>query len=31
MDFIYLLLGAVFFIILVGLAYGCAALDRRRS
>lgn len=31
MDFVYLLLGAVFFIILVGLAYGCAALDRRRS
>jgi hypothetical protein len=31
MDFIFLVLGALFFITLVGLALGCAALDRRRS
>lgn len=31
MDFYFLLLGALFFIILVGLAQGCAALNRRRS
>lgn len=31
MDFIFLVLGALFFITLVGLACGCAALDRRRS
>ncbi|EXF96444.1 hypothetical protein QFZ84_001028 [Pseudomonas fluorescens] len=31
MDFFYLLLGALFLIILVGLTYGCAALNRRRS
>jgi hypothetical protein len=31
MEFIYLLLGALFFISLVGLARGCAALNRRRS
>jgi hypothetical protein len=31
MDFIFLVLGALFFITLVGLARGCAALNRRRS
>jgi hypothetical protein len=31
MDFIFLVLSALFFITLVGLARGCAALDRRRS
>jgi hypothetical protein len=31
MDFIFLGLGALFFVSLVGLARGCAALDRRRS
>jgi hypothetical protein len=31
MDFIYLVLGALFFISLVGLAHGCEALNRRRS
>ncbi|EJZ58273.1 hypothetical protein I1A_002601 [Pseudomonas fluorescens R124] len=31
MDFVYLILGAVFFISLIGLARGCAALNRRRS
>lgn len=31
MDFIFLVLGALFFFILVGLARGCAALNRRRS
>jgi hypothetical protein len=31
MDFIFLILGAVFFISLIGLALGCAALNRRRS
>ena len=31
MDFIFLVLGALLFISLVGLARGCAALNRRRS
>jgi hypothetical protein len=31
MDFIFLALGALSFISLVGLARGCAALNRRRS
>lgn len=31
MDFIYLALGVVLFLSLVGLARGCAALGRRRS
>jgi len=31
MDFIFLILGTVFFISLIGLAYGCVALNRRRS
>jgi hypothetical protein len=31
MDFYCVVLGAVFFISLIGLAHGCAALNRRRS
>ncbi len=31
MDFIFLVLAALFFISLVGMAHGCAALKRRRS
>ncbi|MDB5981334.1 MAG: hypothetical protein JWQ69_2349 [Pseudomonas sp.] len=31
MDFYFVVLGAVFFISLIGLAHGCAALNRRRS
>ncbi|MGF6124923.1 hypothetical protein QF019_000112 [Pseudomonas frederiksbergensis] len=31
MDFIFVVLGALFFISLIGLARGCAALNRRRS
>ncbi|MDB6145729.1 MAG: hypothetical protein JWP80_4773 [Pseudomonas sp.] len=31
MDFYFVVLGAVFFITLIGLARGCAALNRRRS
>jgi hypothetical protein len=30
MDFIFVVLGALLFISLVGLARGCAALNRRR-
>lgn len=31
MDFIFVVLGALFFVSLIGLARGCAALNRRRS
>jgi hypothetical protein len=31
MDIVFLGLGALFFVILVGLAHGCAALKRRPS
>lgn len=31
MDFVFLGLGALCFVTVVGMAYGCAALNRRRS
>ena len=31
MDIVFLVLGALFFLIFAGLARGCAALKRRRS
>jgi hypothetical protein len=31
MDFIFVVLGALLFVSLIGLARGCAALNRRRS
>lgn len=31
MDFVFLVLAALFFATAVGLAHGCAALNRRRS
>jgi len=31
MDITFLVLGALFFLSLIGLAHGCAALNRRRS
>lgn len=31
MDFVFLVLGVLFFFVFGGLARGCAALNRRRS